>query len=55
MKYVLENRLLDDPLVKTRTVIVLDVDECTYDGPHEQVGGSRGVGVGIGMVWYGLE
>ena len=39
VRYVLENRLLegDGKISKIRKVQVLDVDECTYTGPHKEV------------------
>ncbi|CAM9488367.1 unnamed protein product, partial [Scytosiphon promiscuus] len=38
VRYVLENRLLegDGKISKIRKVQVLDVDECTYTGPHQE-------------------
>ncbi|CAN0346654.1 unnamed protein product, partial [Laminaria digitata] len=38
VQYVLENRLLggDGKISKSRKVKVMDVDECTYDGPHAE-------------------
>ena len=43
VQYVLENRLLggDGKISKSRKVKVMDVDECTYDGPHAEVGSCR--------------
>lgn len=44
VQYVLENRLLggDGKISKSRKVKVMDVDECTYDGPHAEVSRYRG-------------
>lgn len=39
VRYVLQNRLLegDGTISKIRKVQVIDVDECTYTGPHVEV------------------